>query len=103
MWYFINVFEWAWRLAVVVIAIALVVIAHAWTYDIAEGSTYQHTPYERIQSETDELYRIGGEQEVRAYASREACLSVHVVDDDLVLYWWCERFKMIEEAHRITP
>ena len=84
--------------AILVLGLMIVVVA----VNPVEESEYEVTPYSRIQSETDELYRIGGEQEVRAYVSRDACLSVHRINNELVLYWWCERFKMIEEAHVIS-
>lgn len=97
-----EVFEWAIKIAVIAIAIAAVVFLHIGLHEVAEGSEFQPTPYTRIARETDELYRIGGEHEVRAYANNDGCLSAHRVGNDVVLYWWCDRFKMIDEAHRIT-
>lgn len=86
-------------IAVIVVLLGLGFLAGRVSAD--EGTMYQPTPHETIASDVAELYRIGGEQEVRNYASWQPCLSVHRVDDDLVLYWWCDRFWLIDEAYRI--
>lgn len=83
--------------AVIVIAIMLV-----WDVTISGATEFEPTPHDRIAGEVAayESFAQGAEltRMLRAYADRQPCLSMQLRDGEHVFFWWCSRFKMVDEV-----